>query len=89
GRALDVASIVNQISKENVFGLVRVLGKEPVGALSFAPPSDLPGAPVEAAPPLRRPISTEELSQRIRERDLVDFPVWDGKVRLSVAGYQD
>ncbi|WP_310631768.1 HipA domain-containing protein [Paraburkholderia sp.] len=89
GRALDVASVVNQISKENVFGLVRVLGKEPVGALSFAPTADLSSAPGEAALPLRRPISAEELSQRIRERDLVDFPVWDGKVRLSVAGYQD
>lgn len=29
------------------------------------------------------------MSQRIREREFVPFPVWDGKVRLSLAGYQD
>ena len=40
-------------------------------------------------PAARREISPDELSQRIRERDVIPFPVWDGKVRLSVAGYQD
>jgi serine/threonine-protein kinase HipA len=92
GHALDVASIVNQISKDNIFGLVRILGKEPVGALSFTVPGD--AAATAAVPavqemPVRRPIGSDELSQRIRERDQMPFPVWDGKVRLSVAGYQD
>ncbi|WP_425953005.1 HipA domain-containing protein [Ralstonia pseudosolanacearum] len=94
GRALDIASIVNQVSKSNIFALVRVLGKEPVGAFSFFA---MDATPEEAArvaqeqmgEPVRRPISDEELSQRIRERDAVPFPVWDGKVRLSLAGYQD
>lgn len=37
GRALDVAAAMYQLSKDNVFGLIRMLGKEPVGALSFLP----------------------------------------------------
>lgn len=35
GRALDIASSMYQVSKNNVFGLVQLLGKEPVGAFSF------------------------------------------------------
>ncbi|MGI4982413.1 MAG: HipA N-terminal domain-containing protein [Janthinobacterium lividum] len=35
GRTLEIASIVNQVSKSNTFALIRLLGKEPVGALSF------------------------------------------------------
>lgn len=94
GRALDIAAISNQVSKSNVFALIRFLGKEPVGAFSFAPtggqqPSGAEIARDEHMGPIRRHISNEELSQRIRERDAIPFPVWDGKVRLSVAGYQD
>lgn len=94
GRALDIASMMSQISKNNIFGLVQLLGKEPVGAFSFLA---LNVAEAEAATitseaqhePIRRVISEEELNQRIRERDAYPFPVWDGKVRLSLAGYQD
>ena len=94
GRALDIAARVSQVSKSNIFALVRLLGKEPVGAFSFLA---LDASPKEAATiaqeqlseAVRRPISDDELSQRIRERDAIPFPVWDGKVRLSLAGYQD
>ncbi len=94
GRALDIAALVSQVSKSNIFALVRLLGKEPVGAFSFLA---LDASPEEAAniaqerlnEVVRRSISDDELSQRIRERDAIPFPVWDGKVRLSLAGYQD
>jgi len=36
-----------------------------------------------------RPITPEELSERIRKRQETPFSVWDGRVRLSIAGYQD
>jgi serine/threonine-protein kinase HipA len=92
GRALDVASIVYQISKDNIYGLIRMLGREPVGALTFLASSD--DAPPlaetgEARRELRRFIGEEELTERIRDRDTIPFPVWDKRVRLSVAGYQD
>ncbi len=93
GRALDVASVMYQMSKDNTYGLIRMLGKEPVGALSFLAQDeqqdDAERALAAELEPIRREISGEELSARIRERDFVPFPVWDGKVRLSVAGYQD
>ncbi|KVT18631.1 toxin HipA [Burkholderia sp. MSMB1078WGS] len=88
GRALDVAASMYQISKDNVFGLIRMLGKEPVGALSFVP-DDEAGQPTEPLEPVRRPISAEELADRIRKRDAIPFPVWDDRVRLSIAGHQD
>lgn len=94
GRALDIVAQHNAVSKSNTFALVHLLGKEPVGAFSF---EALDATPEEAAHLVheemaeaeRRPISDEELSERIRLRDAVPFPVWDGKVRLSLAGYQD
>ncbi|MCA8239308.1 HipA domain-containing protein [Burkholderia sp. AU32262] len=89
GRALDVAASMYQISKDNVFGLIRMLGKEPVGALSFIPDDDEAGRASDPLEPVRRPISAEELADRIHKRDAIPFPVWDDRVRLSIAGHQD
>lgn len=93
GRALEVASVMYQISKDNAYGLIRMLGKEPVGALSFVAGTQPDEVSADAegtqAGPIRREIPDEELSARIRERDEIPFPVWDKKVRLSVAGFQD
>jgi serine/threonine-protein kinase HipA len=95
GRALDVAAVVYQISKDNTFGLVRMLGKEPVGALTFRPAQGGKSPESDARDdedenePERRLVTDEELSERIRDRDTVPFPVWDKKVRMFVAGYQD
>lgn len=87
GRALDVASSLHGISKNNIFGLIHLLGHEPVGALRFLPDGQAEQQAADSAP--RRQISDTELSQRIRQRDHIPFPVWDGRVRLSVAGFQD
>jgi len=86
GRALDVVSNINQVSKGNIYGLIRELGRETSGALSFL------AEPVEARVQSRgrqREISRAELKQRIDERGEVPFAVWDGRVRMSIAGYQD
>ena len=104
GRALEVASVMYQMSKDNTFGLMHILGKEPVGALSFtaaaqnAVAGEKGAVNAEAeytadqekdAPPVRRVVPADELSDRIRRRDEIPFPVWDRKLRLSVAGFQD
>src|SRR5690606_26987774 len=39
--------------------------------------------------PILREIPLQELDQRIAEREHVPLTVWDGKVRMSVAGLQD
>ena len=84
-RAHDVPTPGTRFVTRRNPGLMRELGRETSGALSFV---------AEDAQPLRsgeskREISHEELSQRINERAQVPFMVWDGRVRTSIAGYQD
>jgi serine/threonine-protein kinase HipA len=38
GRALDIVSTTHQVSKNNVYGLIRELGQETAGALSWRLP---------------------------------------------------
>jgi serine/threonine-protein kinase HipA len=85
GRALDVASVYSNIQKNNIFALIRYLGKEVAGALSFLPAGQTP----QTLAPGKRPVPLEELQERITTRQQVPFSVWDGKVRMSMAGYQD
>lgn len=85
GRALDIVSVTHQVSKNNIFGLIRELGRETSGALAFLPE----GVPPQAPQPTRREITRAELAQRIAERAQIPFSVWDGRVRMSIAGYQD
>ena len=46
-------------------------------------------APAAADGEHLREITPAQLSERIRERENIPFSVWDGKVRLSIAGHQD
>ncbi len=85
GRALDVVASTHRVAKNNIFGLVREIGRETSGALSFLPVDDSP----EQQQTTRREISSRELQERIRQRNAVPFSVWDGRVRMSIAGYQD
>lgn len=86
GRALDVAAAYNGLAKTHVFGLIWALGAETAGALRFTGDANL--AP-SAAEPVLREITLHELDQRIAEREHLPLTVWDGKVRMSVAGLQD
>ena len=90
GRALDVSASTFHVSKSNVFALIVGLGAEPAGGLQFELAQelarDVPARPVSS--PLRE-VSLAELDERIATRDQVPFASWDGKVRMSIAGYQD
>ena len=98
GEALDHAAQANGISKSNLVGLMVALGKETAGALRVLVARD--GADGDDRPvdsrashgddrrTLRR-VTAQELSGRIQQRAQTPFSVWDGKVRLSIAGYQD
>ncbi len=86
GRALDVAIAYNGLAKTNVFGLIWALGAETAGALRFTGEA----VATESAGGLGlREIPLLELDQRIGEWEHVPLTVWDGKVRMSVAGLQD
>jgi len=85
GKALEDAASAHAVSKGNLFGLLRWLGQESTGALALLPEDSTP-AQVD---PVMREITFEELSERIQDRANRPFNVWDGRVRMSIAGYQD
>lgn len=93
GHALDDVAAASKVSKANLVGLLVALGRETAGALRIHPADVIdaasPDMPEADARPVRRILTKDELSQRIRARPHVPFVVWDGKVRLSIAGYQD
>lgn len=84
GQALDDAANAYRVSKANLTGLLIALGRETAGAVRLVM-SGSEGQDAER----RRPLTREELSERIRARPELPFTVWDGKVRLSIAGFQD
>lgn len=85
GQALDDVAAAYAISKANTMGLIAILGQETAGALRIVR-SDAPAA---AHHEEMRLVTPKELSARINERPQLPFTIWDQKVRLSIAGYQD
>ncbi|MBU0654340.1 MAG: HipA domain-containing protein [Gammaproteobacteria bacterium] len=73
-----------RISRQNTFGLIRMLGSDTASGLTF-----LPGEQSGSEPPRFRPISDAELIERLDKREQQGLIVWDAKPRLSVAGIQD
>ncbi|HHX8559419.1 TPA: HipA domain-containing protein [Vibrio diabolicus] len=82
GEAFEEMIQNTTISKSNTFGLIRKLGAETSGALSFRVPDSEPGETSF------RSVPDYELIERL-ERNLAPLVYWDGKVRLSVAGVQN
>jgi serine/threonine-protein kinase HipA len=87
GDALDHAAQAHGVSRSNLLGLIHALGRETAGAIRLTAGDD--EATLAEQPEQLREVTREELSQRIRERAQIPFSVWDQKVRLSIAGYQD
>lgn len=87
GRALDISATTYNLSKTNIFGLIHALGVETSGAFRFWP-SGYPLPNSAALSPLRE-VSPAELDERLAQRAQIPFVMWDGKPRISVAGYQD
>ncbi|WP_426336682.1 HipA domain-containing protein [Pseudoduganella sp. R-31] len=87
GRALDIVASAQGVAKSNVYGLIRALGTETTGAFRFLPHGE--DGSTEPARIRPREITLAELDERIGERESRPLAEWDGKVRMSVAGYQD
>lgn len=83
GIGLDELSSMMHISKANVFGLIKAIGTETTGAISFH------SAPDEPEKTSFREIPEQELIDRIQKRQQTPITVWDHKPRLSVAGVQE
>ncbi len=86
GRALDISATTYRVSKSNIYALISALGTETTGAFRFWPPDAVPPS-VATTPP--RLVTREELDQRLTDRDAMPLAVWDGRVRMSIAGVQD
>lgn len=84
GSSLDIAASMHNLSKHDAFGLLAKIGRESAGAMSIIPIDAEPDTQLT----LRR-LPLDEIAQRIRERPNKSFSIWDRKVRLSIAGYQD
>src|SRR5262249_3647884 len=72
------------VSPGNAFALLRNMGGETTGALEFRGEDQPP--PAEAP---HRQLTREELADRVAKAKEGGLTVWDGKVRMSIAGYQD
>jgi serine/threonine-protein kinase HipA len=89
GEALDHAAQAAGTTRSNLVGLLIAIGKETAGALRVTLADDHAAPAAVADGAHLREITPAQLSERIRERENIPFSVWDGKVRLSIAGYQD
>ncbi|HZF70024.1 HipA domain-containing protein, partial [Sulfuricurvum sp.] len=83
GKGLEELSRYFQISKSNIFGLIEKLSFDTAGALFFSTNDH-----IDQQTNLR-PVSLEELQERIIQRRTQSITVWDGRPRLSLAGIQD
>ncbi|MDD3324826.1 MAG: HipA domain-containing protein [Sulfurospirillaceae bacterium] len=81
GKGLEKLSELCQISKSNHFGLLRAIGRETSGALSFGAEN--------AIETTFRKVTQEELTERILDRKNTPIVIWDKKVRLSLSGVQE
>lgn len=84
GHPLDELTAHYNLSKNNTYGLIRVLGLDISGALVALPAGQ--SLPTKGK---FRILPSEELAQRLGDREYYSLMVWDGKPRLSVAGVQD
>jgi serine/threonine-protein kinase HipA len=84
GQALEDAARANRVAKGNLPALLIVLGRETAGALRLVLSDSLSRDEAN-----KRLLPRAELANRISLRPHEPFSVWDGKVRLSIAGFQD
>lgn len=82
GNGLEELSIFYQVSKSEKFSILKQIGLETTGALTFS--SDR----IKTMETSFRNITEEELEEKIKNREREPIHIWDGIPRLSVAGVQ-
>lgn len=84
GNSFELLLDTYRISRQNTFGLMRILGLDTASGLSFK----VNQSPEQLTANFRA-ISDAELIERLDHREQQGLVVWDEKPRLSVAGVQD
>lgn len=82
GKGREILSNIYHISRNNLFALIQLIGKDTTGALTFS----LDNKYLKTS---FREVTILELAHRIKDRKNIPIEIWDGNVRLSVAGVQD
>ena len=82
GKGREILTTMYHISKNNLFSFIQLIGKDTTGALTFS----LENKTLDTS---FREISNTELINRIKNRKNIPIAIWDGNVRLSIAGVQD
>lgn len=87
GHALESLSRAHQVSKHDVFGILKKVGRDCAGALVLTEG----GGGLDTPDQAYQPVSSQELNQRIAEARAEDVPLmfWKGKRRMSLAGVQN
>lgn len=81
GENLDAISLYKQISKYNTFALIKEIGSDISGAVSFVPKGIETGSGTEFIK-----IDEDELYRKVKQLNFENLYVWNKKIRLSIAG---
>lgn len=81
GSAFDRLLETENLSKNNIYAILRAIGNDSAGLLAFSVNTH------EAELPELRHVTDHELADRLRDQK--DMTYWDGKYRLSLAGVQN
>ncbi len=84
GSALDELKEYFKVGISNTFAITQIIGRDTTGALRFL----VDGISLDEESSFRE-LSEEELAERLDQRATKGLAIWDGKIRLSVAGVQD
>lgn len=90
GHALESLSRAHQVSKHDVFAILKKVGRDCAGALVLTEEGQTPDKP-DKPDQAYQTVSAPELNQRITEARAEDVPLmfWQGKRRMSLAGVQN
>lgn len=92
GEARGAIFAALDLAPDDVWQALGRLGRELAGAVRLVgdePPAGRVGAVPRSATPMQRRIARDELSERLRHRDLLPLAVWDGQVRHALPGRRD
>ncbi|MCC5452894.1 HipA domain-containing protein [Rheinheimera sp. UJ51] len=81
GGAFDRLLETEHLSKNNIYSILRTIGSDTAGLLTFATQV------ADQDAPMLRQVTNDELAARLRQQQ--DMTYWDGKYRLSLAGVQN
>ena len=77
GRFLDEIINFSNISKNNIYAILKVIGNDTAGALYFGE--------VKEQKEIFREIKSSEIANKLAQKSIA---IWDNKIRLSLAGVQ-